>query len=500
MSIVTVALACLLISSIWNFLFWDSTYGLSMPIFAAVVVFFLLWYKKTHLSKNKTTLSLNLLLIAYLSLCVCVYRNSIILYAAIPTIYFALGALAFIDKNGYSFSNSIGVTETLVKKIGAAVVAAPDAISRAFNMLLGAEKASRTAIKVVIGIVISVPFMIVFAWLFVSADPVFENFLKDFFDLIWRPELFKRGVVIIFMWFFLCGYFAAVSNGFALKSHLAKSKPRQNFDGVIIFIFLLMNNLLFLSFIMIQLKYLFGGIEVIRDTDLTYAEYAHRGFYEFWAMVILVSAIVVYTTHRLKEQTGRIRRFVEYTWIAMICQTLVIIASGLKRIIVYEEAYGYTYLRILVGLFLLWMAGVFVLFMIKIIRAKSITWLVSGALSLAFVFLIFVSTFSLDRFIAQKNIDRYFEHGKEIDLTYLSHLSTDAYPEIKRLALKTENGHIRRSAENILRQMRREAKKNLRHWPAWNLSLTKASNDICGLENRNSILYHEDRRSEISDP
>jgi uncharacterized membrane protein len=473
MSIIAVTLACLLISFIWNILFWDRSYGISMPIFAAVAISFLLWFKRTSLSKAKLTLSIHLFLLAYLSICAFCYRNSLILYATIPTIFLGLGAIVFIGQEGYLFSNCIGVIESLIKKTFGAIPAAPDAVGKAFNKLLGVDKASRTAIKVFLGILVSIPFLVVFVWLFTSADPIFENYLRNFFDFIWQPDLFKRGAVIVFMWFLLCGYLARTAEDFSLESHLDRAKPKQNYDGIIVFVFLLMNNLLFLSFIIIQLEYLFGGAEVIRNTRFTYAEYAHRGFYEFWVTVILVSIIIIYTDYRLREQKGRVRRMVEYAWIAMICQTLVIIASGLKRIMVYEEAYGYTYLRILVALFLLWIAGVFILFTVKIIRFKSPSWLISSGLCLSFVFLVFVSTFSIDKFIARKNIDRYLKQGKELDIEYLSYLSTDAYSEIKRLRMETKDEEIQKSAENILLQMRETAEKNLQHWASWNLSLSK---------------------------
>ena len=142
---------------------------------------------------------------------------------------------------------------------------------------------------------------------------------------------------------------------------------------------------------------------------------------------------------------------------------------------VYEEAYGYTYLRILVGLFLLWMAGVFILFILKIIRTKPVSWLFSGGICLAFVFLIFVSTFSIDKFSARKNIDRYLELGKELDIEYLSCLSTDAYQEIKRLKMEAKDENVRRSAEKVLLQMHKEADENLQHWVSWNLSLFKVT-------------------------
>ena len=47
MSIIAATLACLLISFIWNILFWDRSYGISVPIFAAVAISILLWFKNS---------------------------------------------------------------------------------------------------------------------------------------------------------------------------------------------------------------------------------------------------------------------------------------------------------------------------------------------------------------------------------------------------------------------------------------------------------------------
>jgi hypothetical protein len=40
-------------------------------------------------------------------------------------------------------------------------------------------------------------------------------------------------------------------------------------------------DILFLAFVLVQFRYLFGGAELVRvSTSLTYAEYARRGFFE----------------------------------------------------------------------------------------------------------------------------------------------------------------------------------------------------------------------------
>ena len=186
---IAVTLGCLLISVIWNILFWNRSFGISMPIFAAIVICFLLWLKRTSLSKAKLTLSIHILLIAYLSICVLCYRNSLILYATVPTIFLGLGALVFTGRKDYLFSNCIGVTESLVKTIFVAIFDAPDALGESFNKVTGTSGASRTAMKVFIGILISIPFLLVFTLLFSSADPILEKQLHDFFNFIYSYRI-----------------------------------------------------------------------------------------------------------------------------------------------------------------------------------------------------------------------------------------------------------------------------------------------------------------------
>jgi lipoprotein signal peptidase len=53
-------------------------------------------------------------------------------------------------------------------------------------------------------------------------------------------------------------------------------------------------NLLFLSFVAIQIRYFFGGAQLVQQiTDLTYAEYARRGFFELVWVALLVLPILL---------------------------------------------------------------------------------------------------------------------------------------------------------------------------------------------------------------
>lgn len=78
MSIIVVTVGCLGLSVIWNILFWDRSYGISMPVFAVMVTAFVLCLKRKSLGKAKLTLFVHLFLIFYLATCVALYRNSLV--------------------------------------------------------------------------------------------------------------------------------------------------------------------------------------------------------------------------------------------------------------------------------------------------------------------------------------------------------------------------------------------------------------------------------------
>lgn len=105
--------------------------------------------------------------------------------------------------------------------------------------------------------------------------------------------------------------------------------------------------------------------------------------------------------------------------------TLVIVASARHRMGLYEQAYGYTRLVEVVEL---WLGLLFVLVLGALVRVRT-GWLPQVVLATAVVVLVGAGIANPDRFVAQRNVQRYQETGK-IDLDYLRRLSPDAVPAL----------------------------------------------------------------------
>ena len=113
--------------------------------------------------------------------------------------------------------------------------------------------------------------------------------------------------------------------------------------------------------------------------------------------------------------------------------TLVVVASALYRMHVYQEAYGFTRLRLLVDVFEGWLGCWWWRDGRRV--ALRAAWLPRLGLFSGVVLLLGLAI-NPDAWIARQNIDRYEATGK-VDWDYLGDLSDDAPPVLATLPAAT---------------------------------------------------------------
>jgi hypothetical protein len=189
---------------------------------------------------------------------------------------------------------------------------------------------------------------------------------------------------------------------------------------------------LFATFVVVQLAVLFGGHRHVLETaGLTYAEYARGGFWQLLVVTGLTLAVMAVAGRWAPRVLPADRLLIRVLLGGLAALTLVIVWSALRRMSLYEQAYGYTRLRVFVTGVELWLGLLFVMIMVAGFRLRA-RWLPRAALAAAVVGMLGLAVLNPDRFIAARNVDRYQQTGR-IDLDYLSELSADAVPEMARL-------------------------------------------------------------------
>ena len=207
--------------------------------------------------------------------------------------------------------------------------------------------------------------------------------------------------------------------------------PRGRFEWALP---LLVLNGLFAAFISVQLAVLFGGYDkVLEHTGLTYAEYARQGFWQL-LFVTLLTLLVIALALRWAPRGGRGDRLLVRVVLGVLCVlTLVVVASALRRMDLYLDAYGLTRLRVSVTVMELWLGVVIVLIMAAgAVGAAGARWLPRAVGASAVAAVLAFGLLSPDGLVAEQNVQRYAKSGK-LDVIYLRQLSADAAPALDAL-------------------------------------------------------------------
>jgi hypothetical protein len=294
---------------------------------------------------------------------------------------------------------------------------------QAVNGLRASAAAVRTIIWSVLGV-------LVFGLLFASADAIFKEWagaivpdLKlDSFVLRAFLTVFVGGIVLAATYLGLNPPNVEQGNG-----SVQPVARRYEWLAPVLLV-----DAVFLVFLAAQATASFGGHEYIqRITGLTYAQYVHQGFGQLTVATAL-TLLVVWAAARKAPRTTP----ADVAWLrgslGLLCVlTLVVVASALYRMHLYQEAYGFTELRLLVDVFEGWLGLLVLGVMVAGLTLKA-KWLPRAALLSGAGLLFLLSAINPDAWIAQHNVDRYTATGK-VDWLYLQGLSDDAVPVLAKL-------------------------------------------------------------------
>ncbi len=236
-------------------------------------------------------------------------------------------------------------------------------------------------------------------------------------------------------------------------------------------------NLLFLAFVIVQVPYLFGGMDLVQNTpDFKLADYARRGFGELVAVAALVLPMLLLSHWLLRKDGSKVGGIYKVFAGIQIALLFVIMASAVQRLVLLtgELGYGLTTVRFYPMVFMIWLAVVFVWFTVSVLRNKR-NYFAWGALWSAIIILGATNLINPEKFIVEHNL-KLMHQGREFDAAYNAGLSDDALPS---LVSAFENFNAE-DAVTALGQLKYRAcrKRDEGDWRTWNLSRQKASDTL----------------------
>ncbi len=422
---------CVSLAWVFDFLFWGKAWGISFPIFTALMLVLGFWFaNRAGFRPARNSLLLLVPILFFAAVTAIRAEGFTIFLAVVSTIFLSLIlAITFLGGrwSQYSFSDYFAKV-LLIFPMGIGLL-------RSSRPKDSGKRPSRPFVPILRGLLIALPIVWILAALLASADVIFADWLTGLFSFLKidnAVEYIFRGFYILIL-----GYLLAAAYLFALNK--SKNEELLGLKKTLISPVLGFTEaatilasvcLLFAAFVVVQFQYFFGGTTNIlgNSAGFTYAEYARQGFAEL--VVVAIISLFLFIALSTIAQRGKAQ---QQSWfsglgIALMLLVSVILVSAFQRLLLYESIFGFTRLRTFPHVFMIWLgillAGVVVLELLNRRRAFALAVLLA-----AIGFAGTLPLLNVDAFIVNANIQRYRETS-DIDIGYLASLSEDAVPPL----------------------------------------------------------------------
>jgi uncharacterized protein DUF4153 len=337
--------------------------------------------------------------------------------------------------------------------------------------------ALRQARAVGVGALVAFPLLLIFGALFASADPVFGNVVTSVVDVDF-VSLASHTVLIVLGSTLAAGYLWGVFLHNPSRSAAGGAGGGDFSLGILpVGTALGLLDLLFLVFVVVQLRYFFGGAELIRGTTgLTYAEYARRGFFELVTASALALPVLLGANWALRyEPAGRLRTFRQLAGL-LLALLVVVMASALRRMQLYVDEFGLSEIRLYSTAFMVYLAGLLAWFAWTVLRGHQRRF-AFGALVQGFAVLAGLHLLNPDALIIRTNLARSPVH-RPFDAVYAASLSADAVPDLLAAFPRLDDKEKCRAASGLLGRWTARAPGGDGDWRTWNLARARARRSV----------------------
>ncbi|MEA3310340.1 MAG: DUF4173 domain-containing protein [Chloroflexota bacterium] len=486
---VLIAASGLLLGLLGDWLFYAQPWGISVPIFSLlllIALFGLALAERAQLVKANFWLSGALLFLTVMSaLRAAPLLRALNICGALLLLSFQAYGLRSLPLSTLNLGGYIGV---FFESISLSLVL-PFPLLKRSNESLKKYGGSRKLLgRGLVGLLIAMPLLIIFGVLFASADPLFKEFVRDIFS----PDLIGRTFLTLGLgWVVVGGLTYALTR--SAQQPLAVESPhaapadgdttdaptespfdiRSALGAVEAAVVLFSIDVLFGIFVGIQFAAHFGGEAFLQRHDLTYSEYARHGFFELLVVSLLTLAVILVLDFITCRPRPRQHRIFLAGSALLIALTLIILVSAFQRLNLYEITYGFTWLRLLPHVFMIWLAVLFALFLWMLCTRRTRLFAIA-ALVVALGFTVTLDLLNPEVFIFRRNLERY-QWGLELDVDYLGSLSEDVTPQLLTL-LSSEDAEIRQDAGGRLHSNlnKLDARQERAGWMAYHYTINRA--------------------------
>lgn len=472
-----VVLAAVALGIVGQFLFFDVAIGINLPIAIALLVVGGWLLKRPMTRVDRLDRWLAPAAVAFAAFAAIRADPTIVALDLLAALGLAGGAMASYGRRHVVRRPFVRLLELGVAVAGWVVAGAAPALAAARRRLpssrIGLDSA-RPVVPVLRGLLIAAPVVVVFVSLFSAADATFARAVEDLasIDVDLGTTAGRAALAAILAWI------AGGALALAASRPARRDEPAPRADAgwrlgtTEAVTVLVVVDAIFAAFVGFQAVYLFGGLDTLATIGMTYSEYARRGFFELVVVAVLAGGLIV----ALERLARRRSPGLVTLGVGLASLTGVVLVSAAVRMRLYQEAYGWTELRLYVLASIVVLAIVLTALAVALVTDR-VRWIGHVILAAGLAVGLGLNVLGPARFITEQNVARLLDpslvppSGRSgLDTWYVASLGDDRIPDLVRAlpALpEPDAGDLRSELRLRLEELRTDP--TLTAWPAWNL-------------------------------
>lgn len=450
-----------IIALIVGFLFWE--WNVIMPFSPTLGVFIFLilvttttlcYLRKKGMSQNKT--SRRLLGVVGLSSCYFLIFDNTPIHFFMLVFIMLMYVLWVMSVSGTSIMKTPSgfILADFVNQI---LVVPFNNFTALFRAFFSRDKQGQKAtLSVVVGIIISIPLLFIVVTLLSQADYEFGRLVQNIVQRIWDLSL-----IDYILEFFLGIPVACYCFGFLYGNHYKRKVDFIKYESVnsrfiklhaipgsAVYGPLVVFNVIYVVFFIALASYLFSAFSGDLPVEMTYAEYARKGFFELCAVAAINLTVIAFAYTCVKRKEGEYGKTLRLLTGLLSLFTIMLVITAMSKMQMYISSYGLTRLRIYTFWFMILIIFIFILIAVWHVKRYNMGRILIAGSVVLFLVLGFSNA---DGIIAKYNIDAY-EKGTltQLDTRLLEDLSDAAVPYISDYINKTDDEQMKATMIQVL--------------------------------------------------
>ncbi len=279
-----------------------------------------------------------------------------------------------------------------------------------------------------IGFAVAVPVLFIIIPLLSSSDIAFDAVITKMFE----------NTALIFSAVFITLILAPIFYSlifYLKKSPSLEKEAIKKYNGKLavsgINAFLISISFVYLFYLFTQLAYIVDAFNFVLPEDYTAAEFARSGFFQMAAIVFINFVILGCTAINVKRNDLKMPKSTKSVLLFISAFTIFYISTAIFKMMKYISIYGLTRLRVLTSVFMIMLAVIFIIIILKLLieRFKY----VKPIIVVCTLTLLSISMVNINTVIADYNY-KNFKAGKiDIDVYQIDSLGVSGIPVLTKL-------------------------------------------------------------------